>query len=277
MYLSGSIFPQGDNTVVVEELTDGIPLENAREDIQVVRVNDIPVAVIKETNETGRDDINVDNTETPVLKNETTEGGRLSEGCRRIRVRFYIDCANYADKHSTANVSTTEKSTDTPSHESNVKTVENKDGEETDDEDEEDEEEVEDVNEGGNAQIGGARNVANLGRYGFGGVLGNATGYHPYTPLQKWEYLRGYPVDGVTDVQKWAIEVGLAEIDDDESPKAKKLKSNPVIEPPKYEGCTFRIPLSSAAEENQPDETEMESDAADDEDPVRKSKGKKKM
>ncbi|KAG0571915.1 hypothetical protein KC19_VG053300, partial [Ceratodon purpureus] len=30
-----------------------------------------------------------------------------------------------------------------------------------------------------------------------------------FTPLQKWEFDNGLPVDGVGDVKKWVVEVGL--------------------------------------------------------------------
>ncbi|KAG0593697.1 hypothetical protein M758_UG011600 [Ceratodon purpureus] len=41
-------------------------------------------------------------------------------------------------------------------------------------------------------------------RSGFGGVSRNSARYNLYTPLQKWEYDNGLPIDGVSDVRRWA-------------------------------------------------------------------------
>ena len=55
-----------------------------------------------------------------------------------------------------------------------------------------------------------------------------------YTPLQKWEYEHGLPVDGVSHVRAWALEVGLAEEDDEETQPQKKRKCARLNEPSKY-------------------------------------------
>ena len=69
-------------------------------------------------------------------------------------------------------------------------------------------------------------------------VIGGASGLYmerkTYTPLQKWEYENGLDVDGVSDVKRWAIEVGLSFDGEDDAQKAKRIKKNNVIEPPKY-------------------------------------------
>ncbi|KAG0597115.1 hypothetical protein M758_UG312200 [Ceratodon purpureus] len=55
-----------------------------------------------------------------------------------------------------------------------------------------------------------------------------------YTPLQKWEYTNGFPIEGVTDVDKWAAEVGLLDSDLGEEVPRKKIKKDHELRIPKY-------------------------------------------
>ena len=66
-------------------------------------------------------------------------------------------------------------------------------------------------------------------------------GMNLYTPLQRWEYEQGYPVDGVEDVRSWAIEVGLADKEDEENQPRKKTKIDSVLDVPKYGNTCFMI------------------------------------
>ena len=84
-------------------------------------------------------------------------------------------------------------------------------------------------------------------------------------------------MDGVSNVRRWALEVGLAEDDDVEVQKSKKLKTNSVIEPPKYAGSTLRIMLSSAEEQDTPAEEEKDREPEEEMDAYTKSKWKKNM
>ncbi|KAG0572371.1 hypothetical protein KC19_VG089600 [Ceratodon purpureus] len=83
-----------------------------------------------------------------------------------------------------------------------------------------------------------------------------------FTPLQKWEFLNGLPVDGVEDVEKWAVDVGLLEEDPDSSDPKKKRKTMAGLEPPKYgtSSRTFEIEACLEEETNANDAEEKKDD-----------------
>ena len=59
-------------------------------------------------------------------------------------------------------------------------------------------------------------------------------GQTSYTPLQKWEYEQGLPVDGVSDVCKWAAEVGLSATRGKTSVNGETEEGNRIGSPTKY-------------------------------------------
>ena len=62
-----------------------------------------------------------------------------------------------------------------------------------------------------------------------------------YTPLQRWKFENGLPVDGVSDVQTWAVAVGLARDLANSLNQSKKKMTEVAEEPPKYGNSTFTI------------------------------------
>ncbi|KAG0574655.1 hypothetical protein KC19_VG280400 [Ceratodon purpureus] len=93
-------------------------------------------------------------------------------------------------------------------------------------------------------------------------------------PLQKWEYDNSYPVDGVTNVDEWAVEVCLADnVVGNGLSSIKKRRVNG-MEPPKYGSSSDRIMIPSAEESTTSHSKDEEADAAEDEDSKRKGKGK---
>ncbi|KAG0594255.1 hypothetical protein M758_UG061400 [Ceratodon purpureus] len=63
-----------------------------------------------------------------------------------------------------------------------------------------------------------------------------------YTPLQKWQYERGLCVDGVTDVGKWAAQVGLVDGKCTTAESRNKMVRPLVKSPPKYgETSEYRL------------------------------------
>ena len=97
-----------------------------------------------------------------------------------------------------------------------------------------------------------------------------------YTPLQKWEYENNLPVDGVTNVEEWAREVGLADDSDDDESAPKKQRTKMWTVPPKYAGTSFRMMITSADDPKSPSEDGKNSGSEADEDKIRKGKGKEK-
>lgn len=68
------------------------------------------------------------------------------------------------------------------------------------------------------------------------------TSYAPtYTPLQRWQFENGLPVDGVSDVRTWGVAVGLARDLANSVIPSKKMRTGVVEEPPKYGNSTFTI------------------------------------
>lgn len=106
---------------------------------------------------------------------------------------------------------------------------------------------------------------------GEGGMTSSIHGL--YTPLQKWEFENGFPVDGVSNVTEWAIEVGLAGGDDDDGPALKRKR---IVEPPKYGGSSGRIMISSAADPESTRNDDVDAKKEADEETDRKGKGKAK-
>ncbi|KAG0598391.1 hypothetical protein M758_12G068900 [Ceratodon purpureus] len=97
-----------------------------------------------------------------------------------------------------------------------------------------------------------------------------------FTPLQKWEFLNGLPVDGVEDVEKWAVDVGLLEEDPDSSDPTKKRKTMGGLEPPKYgtSSRTFEMELSLEEETNANETEEKKEDEVHESTSSRKGKEK---
>ena len=100
--------------------------------------------------------------------------------------------------------------------------------------------------------------------------------YGLYTPVQKWEYENGLPVDGVKNVKQWALDVGLADDGTDESPLSKKKRKVTLTEPPKYAGTTTRIMISSAEEEDTSPKDKPEGEEEAHKNTICKGKGKEK-
>ncbi|KAG0594442.1 hypothetical protein M758_UG077700 [Ceratodon purpureus] len=71
-----------------------------------------------------------------------------------------------------------------------------------------------------------------------------------FTPLQKWEYENGYPVDGVPDTREWAIDVGLEVGSNDPDAQRKRRKLASAEAPPKYIASGGLNVLSSDDEDN---------------------------
>ena len=277
-------------------LNDGADVEVKQGDEDIVE--GVPAAV------DGRDDVAVKTT------NEASAISTHSMGTHRDRergedgghicVHFYI--SGTANNRS-PNIQKANK-TDSPEEESSDDISEEVDGvdlkgktsEESDD-DEDDEDEVDTLStpvtggvisaprttEGVNAGRAGVRYnyTARLARLiansGVRGTLRTYMEQKTYTPLQKWEYENDLAVDGVTDVKRWAIEVGLAAEGEDDAQKAKRVKTNNAIEPPKYGSSGGRIMISSAPDPVGTKDDEKESKPDDDDDGTSARKGKKKM
>ncbi|KAG0571623.1 hypothetical protein KC19_VG028200 [Ceratodon purpureus] len=69
-----------------------------------------------------------------------------------------------------------------------------------------------------------------------------------YTPLQRWEFEHGLPVDGVTNVRTWAIEVGLAEEESEGTAPQKKRRCAGLIDIPKYEQSSTVFEFGEASD-----------------------------
>ena len=115
----------------------------------------------------------------------------------------------------------------------------------------------------------GRRSVTFTGTFGI-----TRSGSSLYTPLQKWEYDNNLPVDGVSDVKKWAVDVGLADAEGDQPKKSKKPKTGHIVEPPKYAGSSSRTLLTSPDDLEVPSDDDQPAKADAEEDRKRKGKGK---
>ena len=96
-----------------------------------------------------------------------------------------------------------------------------------------------------------------------------------FTPLQEWEYVNGFPVDGVEDVEKWAAEVGLSRVEREVGNNRKKLKSSINDLPTKY-GSNFETDedASMTVEDDSTDGGENPTDNEQREHGVQKGKEK---
>ena len=85
---------------------------------------------------------------------------------------------------------------------------------------------------------GGSTSATIPGTQGAVTLFESEVGSITYSPLQKWEYERGLPVNGVTDVKKWAILVGLAEDIYNSPAEDKEGKIDVHSAPSKYGGTS---------------------------------------
>ena len=104
-------------------------------------------------------------------------------------------------------------------------------------------------------------------------IIIRSSGEPTYTPLQKWKFENGYPVDGVKDVEAWAIAVGLArDLADSLNPK-KKTRTSFLGEQPN--NSRFTIPKTVDKDEEVKTESEAQNNV-EDVLPGRSRKGKEK-
>lgn len=233
----------------------------------------------------------------PTPSVESHRGLELNAGREQISVHYYVSGTSEVRKYYTKKV---------PLKESDVAEDVDEDTEEDvrgkckggtleasdEDEDHEDEEETEclDVSRGlifGPHTTKGIRagcidpittaGAQKLTASGIGVASGIFVEKKKYTQLQKWEFENGLDVDGVTDVKRWAVEVGLAGDGDEDGHTSKRVKRNHVIEPPKYGSSSARIMITSAPDPANPEDEEETTKSQEDEDSTCARKGKKKM
>ena len=70
-----------------------------------------------------------------------------------------------------------------------------------------------------------------------------------YTPWQKWEFDNNLPVDGVKDVEKWALEVGVLEEEPRSSNPKKRKRKAAGLEPPKYGTSSDTVVMESISDD----------------------------
>ncbi|KAG0571611.1 hypothetical protein KC19_VG027000 [Ceratodon purpureus] len=88
------------------------------------------------------------------------------------------------------------------------------------------------------------------------------------TPLQKWQYEMGLPVEGVWNSRRWAEGVGLVSRCKDESTLTKKPRVRQDEEPSKFGG---RSSINPVHEEDMNESLSEEEDEADDDGEVKNS------
>ncbi|KAG0594997.1 hypothetical protein M758_UG129700 [Ceratodon purpureus] len=94
------------------------------------------------------------------------------------------------------------------------------------------------LNTGGDA----TRHITNVYNSGVRALSIRGSGsFKLYTPLQLWEYENRLPIDGVTNVSKWAVKVSLADEETKGSLPRKKIKETLFKEPRKYGESTVRV------------------------------------
>ncbi|KAG0575096.1 hypothetical protein KC19_VG318000 [Ceratodon purpureus] len=103
-------------------------------------------------------------------------------------------------------------------------------------------------------------------------------GIRKYSPLQKWEYKKGHAVDGVKEVEKWAIDVGLAIEEGGSSNPSKKRRLSNIEEPVKYgqSSTSLLLPKDEDTKKESEDRNKLPNNE-DDVDSDIKRKGKKPM